>query len=136
MRAHRQAEHVRRLIAATQTEKKQIIKANYCWRWEQAGEADGQCSNSNGWRRAEKAQMGIYTNAGLQYRGKYVQPSQKMAACAVLGKKVYECKNIIANTGRRRKTVSEDKEIRSDHKEKSRRGVWFGTCQVRKTESW
>ena len=41
-----------------------------------------------------------------------------MAACAVLDKKVYvestECKNITANTGRRRRTVLERKEIRSD----------------------
>ena len=49
-----------------------------------------------------------------------------MAACAVLDKKVYvestECKNITADTGRRRMTVLECKEIRSDHKEMPRRG--------------
>lgn len=45
-----------------------------------------------------------------------------MAACAVLDKKVDEYKNIIANTGRSM-TVLEEKEIRSDHKEKSRRGL-------------
>lgn len=58
-----------------------------------------------------------------------------MAACAVLDKKVYvestEGKNITANTGRRRETVLERKEIRSDQIIKKSRGGGLGFEHVK-----
>lgn len=70
----------------------------------QACEADGQSSQSHGWQRAEKAQMGIYKRRGAAPR-KYIQPSHKIAACAALFKKVEStgCKNYYRQRGKKKK---------------------------------
>ena len=54
---------------------------------EKAGKADGQWSRSNGWQRAEKVRWVYIPKQGCSTEEVY-QSSQKMAACAVLDKKV------------------------------------------------
>lgn len=102
----------------TQTEEKQGTNTkSFRWRdvfvnCRRSGLATqmGRVSHSNGWRRAEKAQMGIYTKARLQYRGSISSPLGKWqpVPCWTRRERT-ECRNITANTGRWRSIGLVDK---------------------------